>query len=246
MNPDSSQPRCDFCGKSSAEVTRLIEGANACICDVCVRSCQTILDEPAPAVAKSPRVPPAIYLEEYWRQRGLPPLPIGEPPADFSPEQSENLRRVTEIVGMFSLHPAGHWNERSVNARAQHRWPSAKIIIEDIEAIRLNWFHFGLPGLAEMVRQGRSPHYNDGRVAYHHVLHDVKTMTAVEVPASPGTPLFITTGCLTTLEFHPEFSAHIYVVGLESQYGRYRFNLVNYEPPAPPEASGFCLLTKVD
>lgn len=228
---------------------RLVEGAHACICDQCIRSFQRVLDAPppAPATPKAPRVPPAVYIEEYWRQRGLPPLPVGKTPPDFSAEQTDELQRVIEIVRMFSLHPAGHWNERSVNSRAQHRWPAAKIIIEDIEAIRRNWFDFGLPGLVEMVRQERSSCFSEGRIAYPHVRHNVKQMTAVEVPANPGSPLFITTACVTTLEFHPELFAHVYVVGLESQFGRYRFNLVNYEPPAPPEASSFaCLLTKVE
>jgi ATP-dependent protease Clp ATPase subunit len=39
-----SKLRCSFCGKSESEVEKLIAGASAYICDVCVGSCNRILD----------------------------------------------------------------------------------------------------------------------------------------------------------------------------------------------------------
>jgi len=36
--------RCSFCGKPDSEVSRLIAGSKVYICDVCVDSCNRILD----------------------------------------------------------------------------------------------------------------------------------------------------------------------------------------------------------
>ena len=71
------EPRCSFCGKSKAEVQRLIEGAdNAYICDECVLLGAEILSEEgltgaAARATRSPRgcfqtsaetLPPAITV----------------------------------------------------------------------------------------------------------------------------------------------------------------------------------------
>ncbi|WP_407674733.1 ClpX C4-type zinc finger protein [Paraliomyxa miuraensis] len=45
MTSETNEMRCSFCGKSSAEVRKLIAGPVACICDECVAMCQEILAE---------------------------------------------------------------------------------------------------------------------------------------------------------------------------------------------------------
>lgn len=64
---------CSFCGKSHAEVKKLIAGPGVYICDNCVRLCKTILDKElgpnVPSASSSPSVPKpsAIYkrLDEH-------------------------------------------------------------------------------------------------------------------------------------------------------------------------------------
>jgi ATP-dependent Clp protease ATP-binding subunit ClpX len=47
-------PRCSFCGKSHAEVRRLIAGRDACICDTCVLLCKGVLDKERAALGRDP------------------------------------------------------------------------------------------------------------------------------------------------------------------------------------------------
>lgn len=244
---ESNIPKCGFCGRVQTEVTRLFTGKSAFICDSCVHVCLGALSKPeVQPVSKFAGIPPAVSLEDYWRERGIPPVPSDLLDTDLLPTQREELKRAIEIVSMFQKLPSGHWGERSVNSRAQHRWPEAKYIIEDIETIRRNWFYFGVPGLIAMIKQGRSDFLDLKRVSYHSVSHEVKAMTAVEIEM-PKQPVFIDAGCIVTLEFHKEFEPKVYAVGLASQFGRYQFNMVYHKPPNPPEASSFaCIYTKVN
>jgi ATP-dependent protease Clp ATPase subunit len=45
----STSLKCSFCGKSEEQVSRLIAGANAHICDDCVASCNAILGASTPS-----------------------------------------------------------------------------------------------------------------------------------------------------------------------------------------------------
>jgi ATP-dependent Clp protease ATP-binding subunit ClpX len=37
--------RCSFCGRSAADVERLVAGASGYICDTCIAACVAVLDE---------------------------------------------------------------------------------------------------------------------------------------------------------------------------------------------------------
>jgi hypothetical protein len=47
-------PCCSFCGKTQAEVTKLIAGPSATICDECIRLCDEIIAEEKDAVLGEP------------------------------------------------------------------------------------------------------------------------------------------------------------------------------------------------
>lgn len=44
LRPRKSRLRCSFCGKTDAQVSRLIAGAKGHICDTCIGVCNKILD----------------------------------------------------------------------------------------------------------------------------------------------------------------------------------------------------------
>ncbi len=64
---------CSFCGKSHAEVKKLIQGPGVFICDTCVRLCLTVLDKEARSEGTRPLKPPTLLrpadlkalLDEY-------------------------------------------------------------------------------------------------------------------------------------------------------------------------------------
>jgi ClpX C4-type zinc finger len=51
--------RCSFCGKTRAEVDRLVAGPGVFICDSCVALCHEIIGEPPPS-------PPAGRSNAEW------------------------------------------------------------------------------------------------------------------------------------------------------------------------------------
>src|SRR5487761_2089851 len=54
MAKSSRMTLCSFCGKSQAEVKKIIAGPGVYICDSCVNVCKTIIDrEVKPAVAEA-------------------------------------------------------------------------------------------------------------------------------------------------------------------------------------------------
>jgi ATP-dependent protease Clp ATPase subunit len=46
---------CSFCGKSAAEVSKLVAGPRVYICDACVAAAQRIMNDPAAGVTATPR-----------------------------------------------------------------------------------------------------------------------------------------------------------------------------------------------
>lgn len=250
MNHNPNSDNCGFCGKSRSEVKLLFQGKTAFICDTCIRGYQGLLSAAEKAsqpqqLAPAP-LPQTISIEEFWYQKGCPTPPETYVLDSYTAEQADEVSRAVQIVKMFERIQSKGWNERSVNARAQRRWPQAKYIIEDIDAIQSNWFRLGMPGLIAMVERGRSDFYSMRKACYHPIFHEVTHMTAVEVMGEPKQPVFIGNGAASIQTFHPERTAKVYSVALESQFGRYQFNMVDYQPPAPPEASSFaCLHTKI-
>lgn len=65
---DDSQPRCSFCGKTQADVRKLIEGPSTTICDACVDVCNDML---ASEAAKATYTP---YADPYSGAPGDEPL----------------------------------------------------------------------------------------------------------------------------------------------------------------------------
>ncbi|MEG1396668.1 MAG: ClpX C4-type zinc finger protein, partial [Oscillospiraceae bacterium] len=60
-NDEHKSIRCSFCGKHQEQVTRVIAGPNAYICNECVRLCMNILqDEPAMEPQEGIDVPDVI------------------------------------------------------------------------------------------------------------------------------------------------------------------------------------------
>ena len=53
---------CSFCGKSKAEVKRLIAGPGVYICDACVVVCSGVLDKETRAEAERQASPPAFRI----------------------------------------------------------------------------------------------------------------------------------------------------------------------------------------
>jgi ATP-dependent Clp protease ATP-binding subunit ClpX len=64
MAKSSRMTLCSFCGKSQAEVRKIIAGPGVYICDSCVNVCKTIIDREvkAPAAAEGPAAKPAFRL----------------------------------------------------------------------------------------------------------------------------------------------------------------------------------------
>ena len=54
---------CSFCGKSAAEVSKLVAGPNVYICDACVATATRIMNEPG---SDNPSLPPAT--PGVWRR----------------------------------------------------------------------------------------------------------------------------------------------------------------------------------
>ena len=60
MAKSSRLTLCSFCGKSQAEVKKIIAGPGVYICDSCVNVCKTIIDREVKAAA--PEAKPAVKL----------------------------------------------------------------------------------------------------------------------------------------------------------------------------------------
>jgi hypothetical protein len=58
---------CSFCGKTAAQVSKLVAGRNAYICDVCTAEAQRIMSDSggAPSGSASPR---ARSVADLWRR----------------------------------------------------------------------------------------------------------------------------------------------------------------------------------
>ena len=79
--PMSDEPkktlRCSFCGKRESEVRRMLQGANARICDQCVQLCMSLLEE------------------ELGPHTGVPPVEL--------PEQLPTPREIREIRDQYVI-----------------------------------------------------------------------------------------------------------------------------------------------
>lgn len=65
------EPRCSFCGKSQSEVSKLIAGASAYICNECVELCNEILEEEferTNELAKEKNLPKPSEIKAYLDQ----------------------------------------------------------------------------------------------------------------------------------------------------------------------------------
>src|SRR6266700_2642554 len=68
--PPTNITRCSFCGKSHAEVKKLIAGRGVYICDNCVILCKNVLDkelvaEPKKPAAVAPQVPKPAEIKRH-------------------------------------------------------------------------------------------------------------------------------------------------------------------------------------
>ncbi|HVU23828.1 MAG TPA: ATP-dependent Clp protease ATP-binding subunit ClpX [Opitutus sp.] len=68
---------CSFCGKSQAEVKKIIAGPGVYICDSCVNVCKTIIDREVKAPAVEPR-PPVRLIKPSEIKRTLDDFVIGQ------------------------------------------------------------------------------------------------------------------------------------------------------------------------
>ena len=62
-NDDKRSVRCSFCGKHQDQVSRIIAGPGAYICNECVQLCMSILDETGPELLEEedrPEIPDVI------------------------------------------------------------------------------------------------------------------------------------------------------------------------------------------
>ena len=57
MAKSSRMTLCSFCGKSQAEVKKIIAGPGVYICDSCVNVCKTIIDREVKSPSVEPRAP---------------------------------------------------------------------------------------------------------------------------------------------------------------------------------------------
>ncbi len=72
-NDEKKTVRCSFCGKPQEQVSRIIAGPGANICDECVHLCMTILDEGRPHKDRSARTPGAPSPQMAFSPKEIQP-----------------------------------------------------------------------------------------------------------------------------------------------------------------------------
>ncbi len=77
MAKSSRMTLCSFCGKSQAEVKKIIAGPGVYICDSCVNVCKTIIDREVKTPAAEPR-PPVRLVKPSEIKRSLDDFVIGQ------------------------------------------------------------------------------------------------------------------------------------------------------------------------
>ncbi|HWA84917.1 MAG TPA: ATP-dependent Clp protease ATP-binding subunit ClpX [Opitutus sp.] len=77
MAKSSRMTLCSFCGKSQAEVKKIIAGPGVYICDSCVNVCKTIIDREVKTPAVEPR-PPVRLIKPSEIKRTLDDFVIGQ------------------------------------------------------------------------------------------------------------------------------------------------------------------------
>ena len=77
MAKSSRMTLCSFCGKSQAEVKKIIAGPGVYICDSCVNVCKTIIDREVKSPSVEPR-PPVRLIKPYEIKRTLDDFVIGQ------------------------------------------------------------------------------------------------------------------------------------------------------------------------
>ena len=77
MAKSSRMTLCSFCGKSQAEVKKIIAGPGVYICDSCVNVCKTIIDREVKSPSVEPR-PPVRLIKPSEIKRTLDDFVIGQ------------------------------------------------------------------------------------------------------------------------------------------------------------------------
>ena len=77
MAKSSRMTLCSFCGKSQAEVKKIIAGPGVYICDSCVNVCKTIIDREVKSPSAEPR-PPVRLVKPSEIKRTLDDFVIGQ------------------------------------------------------------------------------------------------------------------------------------------------------------------------
>jgi ATP-dependent Clp protease ATP-binding subunit ClpX len=77
MAKSSRMTLCSFCGKSQAEVKKIIAGPGVYICDSCVNVCKTIIDREVKSPSAEPR-PPVRLIKPSEIKRTLDDFVIGQ------------------------------------------------------------------------------------------------------------------------------------------------------------------------
>ncbi|ACB76022.1 ATP-dependent Clp protease ATP-binding subunit ClpX [Opitutus terrae] len=77
MAKSSRMTLCSFCGKSQAEVKKIIAGPGVYICDSCVNVCKTIIDREVKAPTAEPR-PPVRLIKPSEIKKTLDDFVIGQ------------------------------------------------------------------------------------------------------------------------------------------------------------------------
>jgi len=77
MAKSSRMTLCSFCGKSQAEVKKIIAGPGVYICDSCVNVCKTIIDREVKSPSVEPRAPVRL-IKPFEIKRTLDDFVIGQ------------------------------------------------------------------------------------------------------------------------------------------------------------------------
>jgi hypothetical protein len=188
--------------------------------------------------------PKIILPRDLWGIQRLPQ--VRDPtlaPAAFTTEQANDFQLFMQVLQLVDAPGGGRRSWTGINRAAQFRWPGRGLNIQLISDIVESWLIGGWRGVADMIAQGKVDFPDDaGGLSYCRVEHELKAMVIKRVSQLMDQEEVFAGGRLVvdwTEGREPLY--RFYRVTAETNYGTFKFAMVDTAVPEWPSVQPYCI-----